>query len=368
VQAEETGSVKKNNTAKKNVRGSKNAESVKRVNGVGTASELRLTIGLDLGDRRSRYCVLDQNGEIIREEAVATAREGLRNIPGAEAGSRIVIEVGSHSPWVSRWLKELGYEVIVANARKVAMISRSTRKNDRLDAQTLARLGRIDPKLLAPIRHRSAEGQRDLAVIRMRAELVEQRTALINCARGTVKAMGGRLPVCSAEDVEVEKLAGWKLGEAREQLLKPLFTVISHLNEQIAVYDKEIAVMTERYPQIGLLTPVYGVGELIAMTYVLTLEDPAKFQRSRDVGVAPDEDLRVNLSGDKITCSSVPVVMGLTPKQRDSGQSQPDHWRSRTGDLILDKADRSSLPLVRTLRRKATGICGSCWCRRRNAC
>ena len=200
--------MKKNNTAKKNVRSSTNARSVKRVNGAGTASELRLTIGLELGDRRSRYCVLDQNGEIIREEAVAASREGRRNIPGAEAGSRIVIEVGSHSPWVSRWLKELGYEVIVANARKVAMISRNTRKNDRLDAQTLARLGRIDPKLLAPIRHRSAEGQCDLAVIRMRAELVEQRTALINCARGTVKAMGGRLPVCSAEDMGVEKLAG----------------------------------------------------------------------------------------------------------------------------------------------------------------
>jgi transposase len=124
----------------------------------------------------------------------------------------------------------------VANARKVAMISRNTRKNDRLDAQTLARLGRIDPKPLAPNRHRRAEGQRDPAVIRMRAELVEQRTALI--------AMGGRLPG-SAEDMGVEKLAGWKLGEALEQLLKPLFTVINHLNEQIAVYDKEIAAMTD---------------------------------------------------------------------------------------------------------------------------
>jgi transposase len=95
--------------------------------------------------------------------------------------------------------------------------------------------------------------------------------------------------------------------------------------------------MTERYPQIGLLTPVYGVGELIAMTYVLTLEDPAKFQRSRDVGVDPDEDLRVNLSRDKITCSSVPVVMGLTPKQRDSGQSQPQMHVTKEGDRYLRK-------------------------------
>jgi len=307
--------VKKNNTTKKNVKRSKHARSVKRLKGAGTASGLRLTIGLDLGDRRSRYCVLDHKGEIVQEEAVATTREGLKSIAGAAVGSRIVIEVGSHSPWVSRWLKELGFEVIVANARKVAMISQNTRKNDRMDAQTLARLGRIDPKLLAPIQHRSEQAQRDLAVIRIRAELVDQRTALINCARGTVKAMGGRLPVCEGKDFGVEKLAGWKLGEALEQLLKPLFTVMDHLNEQIAVYDKAIAAMTERYPQIGLLTPVYGVGELIAMTYVLTLEDATKFQRSRDVG----------------------PYLGLTPKQRDSGQSQPQMHITKEGDRYLRK-------------------------------
>lgn len=307
--------MKKNNIATKNVKRPNNAKSARRTNGAGTASELRLTIGLDLGDRRSRYGVLDQNGEIIQEEAVATSREGLNSIPGAAVGSRIIIEVGSHSPWVSRWLKELGFEVIVANARKVAMISQSTRKNDRLDAQTLARLGRIDPKLLAPIQHRSAQAQRDLAVIRMRAQLVDQRTELINCARGTVKAMGGRLPDCEGKDIGVEKLAGWKLGQALEQLLKPLFTVLDHLNEQIAVYEKEIAVMKERYPQIKLLTPVYGVGELIAMTYVLTLEDPAKFPRSRDVG----------------------PYLGLTTKQRDSGQSQPQMHITKEGDGYLRK-------------------------------
>jgi transposase len=307
--------MKKNNIAKKSVKRPNHAKSVKRTDGAGTASELRLTIGLDLGDRRSRYCVLDQNGEMIQEEAVATSREGLKSIPGAAAGSRIVIEVGSHSPWVSRWLKELGFEVIVANARKVAMISQSTRKNDRLDAQMLARLGRIDAKLLAPIQHRSAQAQGDLAVIRMRAQLVDQRTELINCARGTVKAMGGRLPSCEGKDMGVEKLAGWKLGQVLEQLLKPLFTVLDHLNEQIAVYEKEIAVMKERYPQIKLLTPVYGVGELIAMTYVLTLEDPAKFRRSRDVG----------------------PYLGLTSKQRDSGQIQPQMHITKEGDRYLRK-------------------------------
>jgi transposase len=337
--------MKKNSTAKKSAAVKKSVAANQMVRAKRMTSELRLTVGLDLGDRRSRYCVLDQNGDIVQEDSVATTKEGLALIPGAAAGSRIIIEVGTHSPWVSRRLKQQGFEVIVANARKVAMIAQSTRKNDRMDAQTLARLGRVDPKLLAPIQHWSAQAQLDLGAIRLRAELVEQRTALVNSARGTVKSMGERLPSCEAKDWGVEKLAGWKLSEALEQLVMPLVTVIGHLNQQIAVYDEQIWTMTKRYPQIAVLTPVYGVGDLIAMTFVLTLEDPARFRRSRDVG----------------------PYLGLTPKQRDSGNSQPDHWRRRTGVLIQDKAGRFSVPVVRISQRKETGICGSCWCRRRSA-
>ena len=134
-----------------------------------------------------------------------------------------------------------------------------------MDAETLARLGRVDPKLLAPIQHRGAQAQMDLGAIRLRAEPVGQRTALVNSARGTVKSMGERVPSCETKDWGVEKLAGWKLSEAVEQLVKPLVIVIGHLNQQIATYDARIEVMVKRYPQIAVLTPVYGVGDLISI-------------------------------------------------------------------------------------------------------
>jgi len=306
--------MKKNITAKKNTV-NKGVVTDKAVQAKRITSELRLTIGLDLGDRRSRYCVLDQDGDIIQEDSVATTKDGLTRIPGGAAASRIIIEVGTHSPWVSRQLKQLGFEVIVANARKVAMISQSTRKNDRMDAQTLARLGRVDPKLLAPIQHRGAQAQVDLGAIRLRGELVEQRTALVNSVRGTVKSMGERVPSCEPKDWGVEKLAGWKLSEAVEQLVKPLVIVIGHLNQQIAAYEEQIEAMVKRYPQIKVLTRMYGVGDLIAMTFVLTLEDPARFKRSRDVG----------------------PYLGLTPKQRDSGNSQPQMHITKEGDGYLRK-------------------------------
>ena len=281
----------------------------------GKASELRLTVGLDLGDRRSRYCVLDQNGVVRKEDSVPTTKEGLKRIPGAAAASRIIIEVGGQSPWISRYLQERGFEVIVANARKVAMISKSTRKNDKMDAQTLARLGRIDPQLLSPIRHRGEQAQRDLALIRIRAEMVEQRTAMINCARGTAKAMGERLRACASDNFGVDMLAGGKISEALQQILKPLLTMIDHLSRQIAAYDQQIEAMAKQYPQVELLTQLYGVGNLIGLTYLLTIEDPGRFRVSRDIG----------------------PYLGLVPKQRDSGNSQPQMHITKEGDRYVRK-------------------------------
>jgi transposase len=163
-----------------------------RLTGEKTRRE-KLTIGLDLGDRSSRYCVLDEQGDVILEGSVATTRTGLDRVFGAMTRCRMALEVGTHSPWVSRHLARLGYEVIVANARRVRLISESSRKDDKLDAKTLARLARIDPQLLSPIRHRSEQAQADLTMVRARAVLVEARTALINGARGLTKSYGERV-------------------------------------------------------------------------------------------------------------------------------------------------------------------------------
>jgi transposase len=145
-----------------------------------------VTIGVDLGDRSSRYCTLDAQGQAIVEGSVATTKKGLAQTFGSIPRCRIAVEVGTHSPWVSRLLRSWGHEVLVANPRRVRLITESSRKNDKLDARTLARLARIDPELLAPVRHRSEQAQTDLLVIRARAALVEARTHLVNAARGLV--------------------------------------------------------------------------------------------------------------------------------------------------------------------------------------
>jgi transposase len=187
-------------------------------------SRQKLTIGLDLGDRSSYYCVLDESGGLLRQQRIATTAKGLQAAFGALPRSRIALETGVHSPWVSRLLTGWGHEVIVAHARSVRLIGESRRKDDRLDAQTLARLARVDPQLLCPVKHRSAKAQADLTVIRARAGLVRARTALVNTARGLAKSYGERLRGCNVRDMNPEKAEG--LSPELQAALQPLLSAI----------------------------------------------------------------------------------------------------------------------------------------------
>src|ERR1700676_1627437 len=262
--------------------------------------EQKLTIGVDLGDRWSFYCVLDEAGKIILEQKVATTPEAMKQTFGKIPRSLIALETGTHSPWVSRLLTELGHEVIVAHAQKVELITKSNRKDDRHDGRTLGRLARTAPGRLAR------------AGIRARAELVSARTALVNAARGLAKSYGERLPKCGTQQVS-GKLAEGLSAELRE-VLEPLLREVESLNARIQEYDERMEkVAKEVYPEVSLLKQVKGVGTQIALTYVLTIEDPHRFLKSREVG----------------------CFLGLKPGRRNSGESEPQKSISKEGDRYL---------------------------------
>jgi len=290
---------------------------MKKVSTAGTArnrkiSQQKLSIGLDLGDRSSCYCVLDESGTVVLEQRLSTTAKALREALGGMPRSRIALETGTHSPWISRLLSELGHEVIVAHARNVRLIGESRKKDDRLDAQTLARLARIDPELLGPVKHRSAKAQADLTVIRARAALVRARTGLVNSARSLAKSYGERLRGCNVRNMNPEKAEA--LSPELQRALEPLLEAIESLSERIAEYNDRIAALAqESYPQVALLKQIKGVGTLIALTFLLTLEDPHRFRKSRDVG----------------------CYLGLQPGRRNSGQSQPQMHISKEGDPYL---------------------------------
>jgi len=275
-------------------------------------SQPKLTIGLDLGDRNSWYCVLDESGQIQLEQRIRTTATALREVFSEMPRSRVALEIGTHSPWISRLLSGLGHAVIVANARKVRLIAESRRKDDRMDARTLARLARIDPQLLSPVKHRSAQAQADLMMIRARAGLVRARTALVNTARGLAKSYGERLRGCNVRNMNPEKAEG--LSPELQRALEPLLAGIEAVSERIVEYNERIEQLAQQsYPQTALLKQVKGVGTLIALTYMLTLEDPHRFRKSRDAG----------------------CYLGLQPGRRNSGQSEPQMHISKEGDPYL---------------------------------
>ena len=271
-----------------------------------------LTIGIDLGDKRSEVCVLGTDGEVKQRFSVLTTRAGLEKKLGNLQSARIVIEVGTHSPWVSRWLEAKGHEVIVANARAVRSIAESDHKTDRNDAEQLARLGRVDPKLLRPIRHRGESLQRDRMRLAVRDHLVRTRASFIVQARGLTKGLGERLPKCKA-DTFAKKMRG-EVGIDVFPAMDVIVTMVEQLDAQITALDRELAELArDTYPETELLRRVSGVGLLTALAFVLTLEDPGRFAHSRAVG----------------------AYLGLTLRKRQSGQRDPALRITKAGDPYL---------------------------------
>jgi len=270
-----------------------------------------MTIGMDLGDRYSCFYTLDSAGENTESGRVQTTKSALEKRFRSCEAARVVIEAGTHSPWVSRLLAEWGHEVLVANPRKLALIAQNESKDDPVDAELLARLGRVEPQLLSPIVHRGAEAQADLAVIRARDAVVAARTQLVNHVRGAVKSLGSRIPRCSPRSFAQKVESG--LPEPLRAALEPLLKVIGVMTEQIKGYDRQIEeACQEKYPETELLRQVGGVGAVTALAFVLTLEDPHRFERSRSVGSflglrpgrdksgAQDPELRITKAGDQL--------------------------------------------------------------------
>jgi transposase len=262
------------------------------------ADKPEMTVGLDLGDRFSHYCLLNADGDAVEQGRMQSTDAAIRRHFEGEPPMRIAFECGTHSPWVSRLLKALGHQVIVANTRKIPAITGSESKNDKNDAEKLARFAAYDARLLSPIEHRSPERQADLNLIHARSTLVRARTMIVNALRGLVKSAGGRLPPSSTESLPARAPAA--IPPALATVAIPLIEQIALLNQQIAGMDKQVEKLAVKYPEISLLRTAPGVGPIVAAAYVLTLDRP-----------------------DAASNRSAGAFLGLRPGQSQSGDSDP---------------------------------------------
>jgi transposase len=272
---------------------------------------MNITIGLDVGDRFSQLCMVDHDGVVVQEDRIPTTRGALRDrLAGPPA--RVVLEAGTHAGWMSRELTALGHEVLVANSRKLRWLYQNEHKTDRVDATYLARVGRWDPTLLAPIRVRSARADGALRLLRARASLVRTRTRLINHVRGAVKSVGCQLPPCDA--TSFARRAAAQLPPELHDAVHPLLAQLAGLTQTIAQYDRQIEHLAAHdYPETARLRQVTGVGALTALAFVLTVDDPQRFGNGRAVG----------------------AYFGLCPRRQDSGAQRPQLGITKCGDGLV---------------------------------
>jgi len=271
-----------------------------------------LTIGIDLSDRTFQYCALSAAGEIVEEGERKLDSGSLRKFLASQPPARVALETGTHSAWVQQLIQEMGHQAVVANARELEAVTGRSYRSDPNDARQLARLARVDCQLLRPVRLRDAAQQADLFVVRARAVLVEMRTLLINFARGITKTTGHRLPASSTHQFP-ERVRN-AVPEALRPALLPLLNVLEQIARELDGYDENIQALAEqRYPETRWLRQGPGVGPITALTFVLTLSDPARFAHSRDVG----------------------PYLGLVPRRRQSGEQDPHLPISKCGDRYL---------------------------------
>jgi transposase len=271
-----------------------------------------ITVGLDLGDRRHRFCTLDDRGEVVEEGSICNDRDSLRKLAGRYHGALGVMEAGAHSPWISRLLEGVGWRVVVSNPRKVRAIYQHERKSDQRDALMLARIGRMDRALLYPVRHSSEEAQRDLLRIKLRDSLVRARVAVINSVRFTLKSLGYNVRNPSSE--RFHKSVMEEVPEAVRQMIAPSVQALAELTTRIKTLEQEMNTLAKvKYPQTARLQQIPGVGPITALYFVLKIEDPSRFGNVRDIG----------------------AYAGLCPRRDQSGESDPQLRISKRGDAYL---------------------------------
>ena len=291
-------------------------KTIAKISEFGDRAANSLVIGIDLGDRTSTYTVRSRDAqEVLMRSTVTTAPEKILEAFCGLQRQRIIVETGTHSRWMAQLLEMMGHEVIVGDARKLKLISENNTKSDKVDADLLSSLGCMNVDWLHPVYVRKDETHRDLMLVRSREALMQARTALINHVRGTVKAFGMRVKSCDAD--QFVEVAAEGIPKVLEPALSGVLEILAALSEQIYEYDCHIAHLgqTKYQDEVKWLTQVKGVGPITGLTFVLTIEEPGRFEKSRDVG----------------------AYLGLTRKTKQSGNKDPQLGITKAGDELLRK-------------------------------
>lgn len=301
-------------------------------------------VAIDVHDEYSQICVMNQAREVLAEAKVPTTRAALNDFFRHRASARVVLEAGPHAHWISEVLVELGHETIVCHARRIRLIAESRNKNDRVDAETLVRLSLSDLELIKPIELRSAKTLDERTIVRTRAAMIDTQKRLRTMLRGIVKPFGLRLPAGKKRALTAAATA--TLPAHAKAAVDSLLAMLVAVATEIRTLDEKIESIVDAHPATRRLQSVPGIGPLVAIAFVHTIEDPARFG-ANDVG----------------------PFLGLTPSNRSSaGKKLTAKQSGRPGDpyvrsLLVQSAwtlmnSRSESDIARWGRRLAEKVGG----------
>ena len=277
-----------------------------------TPTTLPTTIGLDLGTRVTQVAVYNTAGNRIEERKISTAKDSLEQLLSRFPKARVVMEASTPTRWINNLARDLGHEVVIANPRRIPIITASIRKSDRNDARLLGEFGQFKPELLSPVELRDDAYQLVRAQLFAREQLVKTRSSLCTFVRSQAKAVGEKLPTGATRSF-VEKMRPL-LPKEIAGVLEPILRTIQHLSDEIKGSDAEVESRCKReFPRTAMLQQIHGVGPLIALAFVATVGAPERFKDSRSLG----------------------AYFGLVPRLDQSGQSNPALRITKHGDKYM---------------------------------
>ena len=300
-------------------------------------------IGIDLHLKTSYVCFLNDAGEKTCEMTIPTTKSALKRHFETLEPARIIIEAGSYSLWVNRLLSSFDHKVIVANPRKVRLIAESTLKNDRVDAEVLARLGRSDPHFLCPITPRGPESQLTRGYLKVRAALVKTRTLEINSVRGLLRSWGfsfsAGYPAKFCERVLQSNLPSELL-----DMVTPLIESILAVQAQIANCEQELKRRANAIPTVRNLMSMPGIGPIISLAFFASIDQPERFPKSRQIGSYLGFRPSLRESGGKRRMGPISkegdqelralLVQGAYSLMRSQKESALKEWATKLGERI----------------------------------
>lgn len=265
--------------------------------------------GIDLHQMETEICVVDEDASVIERSRIKTSRKSLTRRFDGQARMKVVMEAGGSSPWVSRLIEEMGHEVVVCAPRRVRLIAESTMKTDEIDAEVLARLVRMDEGFLGRVTHRSESAQLQRGLLTTRTALVKARSKWVHTARGIMRSFGYRVPIVSTSLFH-KRCAEVEMPDELRAVVQPLLNQVEHVTTEIKNLEERLETIAKQDPVVQHLQKVPGVGLIVSLYFVFSIDDPDRFQHSRDVA----------------------AFFGLRPSFRASGDVQQYGRITKEGD------------------------------------